>query len=71
VTTLQMRPLSAEECARYVRSDQPLDCAGSYKIERLGIALFERIECADFTAITGLPLLAVAQLLRAAGFPVP
>ena len=44
---------------------------GSYKIERLGIALFERIEGRDFTAITGLPLMAVSAMLRDAGFDVP
>ncbi len=71
VTELQMRALSREEIARYVAHDQPLDCAGSYKIECLGIALFESIRCADFSAIGGLPLIALTTLLRAEGFEVP
>lgn len=68
---LHMRALTRPELERYVRADQPLDCAGSYKIEALGIALFERIEGADFTAIMGLPLVALTSSLRAQGFAVP
>lgn len=68
---LTMRALEDEEIERYVRVDQPVDCAGSYKIERLGIALFSRIEGEDFTAITGLPLITVARLLRQAGYRAP
>lgn len=71
VTRLSMRPLSPAEIARYVAADQPLDCAGSYKIERLGIALFERIDGADWTAIEGLPLLRLAAELRALGVALP
>ncbi len=65
---MRMRPLRADEIERYVRADMPVDCCGSYKIESRGIALFEAIEGCDFTAITGLPLMAVATMLRAAGF---
>lgn len=68
---LTMRALSHDALARYVARDQPLDCAGSYKIEAGGIALFERIEGDDFTAIMGLPLIALAGLLSARGFSVP
>lgn len=71
VTTLRMRALRRDEISRYVAVDQPGDCAGSYKIERLGISLFEQIDCRDFTAITGLPLIAVAALLRREGFALP
>ena len=70
-TRLWMRPLGREALERYVRADRPLDCAGAYKIESLGIALFERIETQDHTAITGLPLLAIVRLLNAAGIQVP
>lgn len=70
-TRLSMRPLNDAEIARYVALERPLDCAGSYKIEGLGIALFERIECADQTAIMGLPLLAVCAELRRCGIVVP
>ena len=71
ITTLTMRPLDPGEIARYVEADSPLDCAGSYRIESLGIALFESIESADQTAIVGMPLIALARMLREAGFPVP
>ena len=70
-TRLQMRKLTDEEIARYVAREQPLDCAGSYKIEGLGIALFTRIQGEDQTAITGLPLLRLGQELRALGLWVP
>lgn len=66
-TKLTMRKLKPQEIDAYVRKDAPLDCAGSYKVESLGIALFERIESQDFTAIEGLPLLAVAAKLRELG----
>ena len=71
VHMLHMRSLTREELARYVEADQPLDCAGSYKIEARGITLFERIEGADFTAIMGLPLVALTSALRAQGFAIP
>jgi 7-methyl-GTP pyrophosphatase len=71
VTRLTMRPLSAEQIARYVAADRPLDCAGSYKLERLGIALFSRIESADHTAIIGLPLLALTAMLGEIGIVIP
>ncbi|HEY6877294.1 MAG TPA: nucleoside triphosphate pyrophosphatase [Polyangiales bacterium] len=69
--TIKLRRLHDEELARYVDADQPLDCAGSYKIESRGIALVEQLDGADFTAITGLPLIALASMLRARGFAVP
>jgi septum formation protein len=68
---LHMRALTRDELARYVAADQPLDCAGSYKIEARGIALVERIDGADFTAIMGLPLVALTSALRAQGFTLP
>jgi len=71
VHEMRMRALTPDEIARYVEADQPFDCAGSYKIERLGIALFDAIDGDDFTAIEGLPLLTVVSMLRRAGFPVP
>ncbi|MBX3462010.1 MAG: septum formation protein Maf [Planctomycetes bacterium] len=68
---LWMRALSREAIARYVAAEQPFDCAGSYKVEGLGITLFERIDGADHTAIEGLPLLRLAHELRGLGFPLP
>ena len=71
VTKLWMRPLSRPAVERYVLADQPLDCAGSYKIESRGITLFERIESNDQTAITGLPLIALISILTELGFQLP
>jgi septum formation protein len=71
VTRLRMRRLSGEAIERYIEADQPLDCAGAYKIEARGIALFERIDSADHTAITGLPMIALATILRELGYEIP
>lgn len=70
VTRVVFRPLAADEIARYVEREQPLDCAGSFKSEGLGIALFERIETIDPSALVGLPLVALVRLLREAGVVV-
>jgi septum formation protein len=70
-TALAMRRLDDAAIARYVAADQPLDCAGSYRIEALGVTLFDRIECSDWTAIVGLPLLRLGAELRALGFALP
>lgn len=71
VTTVRFRSLSADEIARYVECERPLDCAGSFKSEGLGIALFESIDSRDPTALIGLSLIDTARALRAAGFAVP
>ena len=71
VTSLHMRTLDAAAAARYVEADRPLDCAGAYKLESRGIALFSRIESDDHTAVTGLPLMAVTSMLLEAGFKLP
>lgn len=71
ITRLTMRKLTREAIERYVEADRPLDCAGSYAIERRGIVLFERLECADPTAITGLPLMAVTAMLASLGYAIP
>jgi septum formation protein len=71
LTRVHFRHLSAEEIAYYVEHEQPLDCAGSFKCEGLGISLFERIDNSDPTALIGLPLIALARLLRETGFRVP
>jgi septum formation protein len=64
VTRLTMRPLTRAEIERYLAADEPYDCVGSYKLEQRGISLFDRIDSADHTAITGLPLLFVSRALR-------
>lgn len=61
------RTLSDEEISRYVAHEQPLQSAGSFKIEGLGIALFERLEGQDPNALIGLPLIALCRLLREVG----
>jgi septum formation protein len=61
------RDLSDAEIENYLQAEQPYDCAGSAKSEGLGIALLERIDNDDPTALVGLPLIRTAALLRAAG----
>ena len=70
-TRAHFRTLTATEIDRYVAREQPLDCAGSFKCEGLGISLFDRIDSEDPSALIGLPLIALARLLRAAGVAVP
>ncbi|HEV8019409.1 MAG TPA: nucleoside triphosphate pyrophosphatase [Steroidobacteraceae bacterium] len=70
-TTVVFRALDADEIERYVAADQPFDCAGAFKAEGLGISLLEYIESQDPTALIGLPLIWLAQALRAAGYPLP
>jgi septum formation protein len=69
-TSVVFRVLEAAEIARYVGREQPFDCAGSFRCEGLGVALFERIATDDPTALIGLPLIGLARLLRAAGVEV-
>jgi len=64
------RDLGDAEIEHYLRAEQPYDCAGSAKSEGLGIALLERIDNDDPTALVGLPLIRTCQLIRAAGVPV-
>ena len=64
------RNLSDVEIDDYLRREKPYDCAGAVKSERLGIALFERIVSDDPTALIGLPLIALIDLLRAEGVVV-
>lgn len=71
LTTVRFRALSDAEIERYVDIEQPLDCAGSFKSEGLGVALFDAIESRDPTALIGLPLIALSELLRQAGFQLP
>ena len=70
-TRCRMRPLSAAEIARYVEREPALDCAGGFKVEGLGITLFEAIESRDPSALVGLPLIAVARMLRECGWELP
>lgn len=65
------RRLDTTTVQRYVARDQPLDCAGSFKAEGLGIALFERMEGDDPTALVGLPLIRLVDFLQLAGIAIP
>lgn len=65
--TVAFRDLPDAELDAYLRIEQPYDCAGSAKNEGLGIALLERIDSHDPTALTGLPLIALTTMLRRAG----
>jgi len=64
------RPLERPTIEAYLAREQPYDCAGSAKAEGLGIALIQRIETEDPTALIGLPLIALTELLAEAGMPV-
>jgi septum formation protein len=68
---VHFRDLNVAEIERYLRAEQPYDCAGSFKWEGLGITLFERMSGDDPTALEGLPLIALARMLRAAGLDLP
>ena len=65
------RTLNDAEIRRYVTRDDPLDCAGSFKWERLGIALMASLDGPDPTALEGLPLIALCKMLRKAGLEIP
>ena len=70
-TRVSFRTLQDEEIERYLEKEKPFDCAGAFKAESLGIALFERISSEDPTALIGLPLIRTAAMLRRAGFQLP
>lgn len=64
ISLMKMKNLSRQELINYAKFDNPVDCSGSYKIEKYGITLFEAIECDDFTAIQGLPMLWLSNYLK-------
>lgn len=68
---VQFRALQPDEITRYIDADNPLDCAGSFKSEALGVTLFEKVETNDLTALEGLPLIKTAAFLRRCGFLLP
>lgn len=68
---VHFRTLSSVEIQRYVAFDQPYYSAGSIKAESLGISLFEAMHGEDFTALMGLPLIKLSQMLREVGWQVP
>ena len=68
--TVHFRTLDEAQIDRYLEREQPFDCAGSFKMEGLGIALFERLEGDDPNALIGLPLIRLVTLLQRAGIAV-
>lgn len=70
-TRVQLRPYTVEQARRYLAAEPAFDCAGSAKIESLGIALTERVESEDPTALIGLPLIALVTMLKRYGVEVP
>jgi septum formation protein len=71
LTTVHFRKLTVTEIERYVARERPVNCAGGFKAEALGISLFERIDSQDPTALIGLPLIWLSAALRRAGFYLP
>ncbi len=65
--TVTLRTLKEAEIADYVARENPVDCAGSFKIEGLGIALMEKMEGSDYTSLMGLPLISLTAMLRRVG----
>ena len=68
---VRFRQLGDAEIERYLRAEQPYDCAGSAKSEGLGIALLDALTSDDPSALVGLPLIRTSQMLRAAGVVLP
>lgn len=67
IHTMCLRKLDKAAIKKYIKADMPLNCAGSYKLESLGIALFKSVSGEDDTAVIGLPLLKVVELLSLFG----
>lgn len=68
ITAIEMRVLTKKQIEAYVDLDQPLDCAGSYKFEKHGIALIAKLQTEDPTAIEGLPLIQLSKILQECGY---
>ena len=64
---VHFRELSNADIRRYIELEQPLDCAGSFRVEGLGITLFEKLDGRDINSLVGLPLIGLCELIRAAG----
>ncbi|MGH8662497.1 MAG: Maf family nucleotide pyrophosphatase [Burkholderiales bacterium] len=69
-TTVRFRRYGDDEIERYLAAERPYDCTGSAKIEGIGIVLIESAESADPTALIGLPLIALAGMLRNQGVAI-
>ena len=71
VVTVQYRTLSTDQIERYLAADQPYDCAGSGRIETLGITLMAWVKSDDPTALIGLPLISLTNMLHREGVALP
>ncbi len=69
--TVHFRPLSEAQIMRYLTAEQPLDCAGSFKAEGLGISLFRSTKGSDSNSLIGLPLIRLVDMLLASGIDIP
>ena len=69
-TTVLFRELADNEIEAYLRRERPYDCAGAFKSEGLGISLLAAIESNDPTALIGLPLIRLCEMLRAEGVEI-
>ncbi len=68
---VQFRKLDSKQIERYLQAEQPYDCAGSFKMEGLGISLFERLMGDDPNSLIGLPLIRLVELLNNEGIAIP
>lgn len=68
---VHFRTLSEDEIERYLTTEQPYDCAGSFKSEAFGISLISGIDCDDPSALIGLPLIRLCEMLRDEGIQLP
>ena len=69
--TVHFRTLNEAQIMRYLTTEQPLDCAGSFKAEGLGISLFRSTEGSDSNSLIGLPLIRLVDMLQASGVEIP
>lgn len=70
-TSVEFRDLGEEQVERYLHREQPYDCAGSFKVEGLGISLFRKITGEDPNTLIGLPLIRLVEFLGHEGIAVP
>ena len=71
IFTVEFRGLEPTEIERYLEAEKPYDCAGSFKSEGQGISLFKRLLGDDPTALMGLPLIRLCEMLRLTGMKIP
>lgn len=71
ITKLKMKNLTELQLKKYLSTDNPIDCAGSYKLELKGISLMEEIDTVDETAIIGIPILSLSKDLSKLGITIP